>query len=213
MTSGSILTIGHSTHDLADLIELLRRHDVTALADVRSVPASRFAPQFNRGSVRSGLRDTGIGYVFLGKELGARTDDTSCYVDGQVRYRRLARTPEFRGGIGRLMNGARTERIALLCAEAEPLDCHRTVLVARALTERGAAIGHIHADGQLESHTDAMERLMSRFGLADPDLFRTPSERLADALRRQERRIAYVNEDYRGDRAEESWRRQLRGDS
>jgi len=203
MTSGTILTIGHSTHDLPGLVELLRQHDVTAVADIRSVPASRFAPQFNRGPVQKGLREAGIRYVFLGKELGASTHDSSCYVDGQLQYRRLARTSEFRSGIDRLMKGARTERITLLCAEGEPLDCHRTVLVARVLAEYGAVIGHIHPDGRLESHADAMERLMTRFQLAEPDLFRTPSERLDEALSRQEHRIAYVNEYFRADRAGE----------
>src|SRR5438128_442764 len=109
MTPSTVLTIGHSTHDLPSLVRLLRRHEVTAVADVRSVPVSRFTPQFNRGSVERGLHDVGVKYVFLGKELGARTEDASCYVDGRVRYGRLAQTPEFASGIERLMEGAQTE--------------------------------------------------------------------------------------------------------
>ncbi|WP_280478204.1 DUF488 family protein [Nocardia asiatica] len=203
MTIGAMFTLGHSTHDLPSLVRLLCQHDVTAVADVRSVPASRFAPQFNRNSLERGLREAGIKYVFMGNELGARTDNASCYVDGQVQYARLARTSEFSSGIERLVNGAQTERIAVMCSEGEPLDCHRTVLIARVLTERGLSIDHIHADGQLESHSSAMERLMVRFGLAEPDLFRTSSERLEEALSRQERRIAYVQEDFRDDRTAE----------
>ncbi|MFJ1457448.1 DUF488 family protein [Nocardia sp. N2S4-5] len=203
MTIGAMLTIGHSTHDLPGLVRLLRQHDVTAVADVRSVPASRFAPQFNRNAVERGLREAGIKYVFMGKELGARTEDASCYVDGQVQYARLARTSEFTSGIERLVNGAQTERIAVMCSEGEPLDCHRTVLIARVLAERGLSIDHIHADGQLESHSSAVERLMVKFGLAEPDLFRTVAERLEEALNRQERRIAYVDEEIRTERAAE----------
>lgn len=204
MMPGTVLTIGHSTHDLRSLVRLLGQHEVTAVADVRSVPLSRFTPQFNRGSVERGLHEAGIKYVFMGKELGARTEDTTCYVDGRVQYGRLAQTPEFVSGIERLVEGAQTERIAVMCTEGEPLDCHRTVLVARVLTEHGVTIDHIHGDGGMESHTSAMQRLMARFGLADADLFRTPAERLDEALSRQEHRIAYVNEEFRADRTAEA---------
>jgi uncharacterized protein (DUF488 family) len=112
-------------------------------------------------------------------------------------------TPEFVSGIERLVKGTQTERIAVMCTEGEPLDCHRTVLVARVLTEHGVTIDHIHGDGRIESHTSAMERLMVRFGLAQADLFRTPAERLEEALGRQEHRIAYVREEFRADRTAE----------
>lgn len=204
MTHSAVLTIGHSTHDLPSLVRLLRQHEVTAVADVRSVPVSRFTPQFNRGSLERGLREAGIEYVFLGKELGARTEDTNCYVDGRVQYSRLAQTPEFVRGIERLVKGAQTERIAVMCTESEPLDCHRTVLVARVLTEHGVTIDHIHGDGRIERHAAAMERLMVRFGLAEADLFRTPAERLEEALSRQEHRIAYVSEELGADRTAEA---------
>ncbi|QQQ77646.1 DUF488 domain-containing protein [Saccharothrix sp. 6-C] len=195
----TVFTIGHSTHELDDWTKMLRQHEVTAVADVRSVPVSRFTPQFNQGSVKRGLHDVGIKYAFLGRELGARTDDLSCYVDGRVQYDRLAKTPGFVSGVDRLLGGARTERIAIMCAEGEPLDCHRTILVARVLTERGVRIDHIHGDGRVESHAEAMERLMGMFGLAEADLFRTRAERLDEALSRQECRIAYVNEELRDD--------------
>ncbi|MFL6140667.1 MAG: DUF488 family protein [Labedaea sp.] len=204
MTSGMVLTIGHSTHDLPRLLWLIRQHEVTAVADVRSVPVSRFTPQFNRRALARGLHEAGIKYVFLGKELGARTEDPTCYVDGRVQYSRLAQTPEFVRGIERLVKGACTERIAIMCAEGEPLDCHRTVLVARVLTEHGVTIDHIHGDGQIESHASAMERLMTKFGLADADLFHTPAERLEEALSRQENQIAYVNDEFRADRTAEA---------
>ncbi|MEV6231221.1 DUF488 domain-containing protein [Saccharopolyspora shandongensis] len=199
MTASTVLTIGHSTHAFRVLVGLLRRHDITAVADVRSLPVSRFTPQFNRGSVERGLHEAGIKYVFLGKELGARTEDSACYVDGRVQYGRLGQTTDFASGIERLVRGAKSERIAVMCTEGEPLDCHRTVLVARVLTDRGVTVDHIHGDGRIESHTSAMERLMVRFGLAEDDLFRTPAERLEEALSRQEHRIAFVNEELRVD--------------
>ncbi|GAB2972025.1 DUF488 domain-containing protein [Saccharothrix stipae] len=199
MTFQTVLTIGHSTHDLPDWTKLLRQHEVTAVADVRSVPVSRFAPQFNQSSVKRGLHEVGIKYAFLGRELGARTDDLSCYVDGRVQYDRLAKTSAFISGVQRLLTGAQSERIAIMCTEGEPLDCHRTVLIARVLTEHGVTIDHLHGDGRVESHHAAMERLMRSFGLAEADLFRTRAERLEEALGKQECRIAYVNEELRDD--------------
>lgn len=199
MTLETVLTIGHSSHHLHDWTKLLQRHEVTAVADVRSVPLSRFAPQFNQGSVKRGLHDAGIKYAFLGRELGARTDDSSCYVDGRVQYDRLAKTSAFTEGIQRLLKGAQSERIAVMCSEGEPLDCHRTILIARVLTGHGVTIDHLHGDGRVESHDAAMERLMGAFGLAEADLFRTRAERLDEALGKQECRIAYVNEELRED--------------
>ncbi|WP_107706202.1 DUF488 domain-containing protein [Nocardioides allogilvus] len=192
---GEILTIGHSTHVIEHFLSLLSKHGATAVADVRSVPASRFTPQFNRDALKRSLADVDIKYVFLGKELGARSDDRSCYIEGQVQYDRLAQTVPFGEGIERLLNGATSERIAILCAEQEPLDCHRTVLVSRVLAERGASVAHIHGDGLLESHDVAMQRLMSGFGLDQDDLFHTREELLGEALARQEQRIAYVDKD------------------
>ena len=193
--NATLLTVGHSTHTIEHFLGLLSKHGVTAVADVRSVPASRFTPQFNRDALKRSLADHGIKYVFLGQELGARSDDRSCYVNGQVQYERLAQTVPFGEGIERLLKGAATERIAVMCAEQEPLDCHRTVLVSRVLAERGASVAHIHSDGRLEGHEDAMLRLMSGFGLDQDDLFHTHKELLDEALARQEQRIAYVDKD------------------
>lgn len=201
MRVNKVLTIGHSTHDISTFVNMLRQHEITAVADVRSTPMSRFTPQFNQKAVKDSLRNAGIRYVFLGKELGARTENAACYINGQVQYDRLARTVEFASGIERLLKGTRTERIAIMCSEGEPLDCHRTVLVARTLADRNVPIGHIHGDGLIETHAMAMRRLMAKFGLEQADLLHTAAERLEQALRRQEDRIAYVNEDLRTHRA------------
>jgi uncharacterized protein (DUF488 family) len=134
----------------------------------------------------------GVAYVFLGHELGARSPDPADYIDGVVQYDRLARHASFRAGIDRLESGSSTERIAIMCAEQEPLDCHRTVLVAQHLASRGASVQHIHGNGSIESHSDALHRLMASFGLDQPDLLHTENELAAEALARQEKRIAYV---------------------
>src|SRR5262249_44809331 len=136
----SLFTIGHSTHSLEVFVELLTHHGVTALADVRSAPFSRFNPQFNKDALARGLNARGIRYVFLGRELGARANDSSLYENGRVRYARLAQTDLFKQGIARVIQGATEHRIALMCAERDPLECHRTLLVSRALDEQGVEV-------------------------------------------------------------------------
>lgn len=189
-----VFTIGHSTHPLDAFVSLLKQHAVTALADVRSAPFSRFNPQFNKDALGSDLKPLGIKYVFLGRELGARSDDPSCYENGRVQYTRLARSELFKQGIERVIKGAGEHRIALMCAEKEPLECHRTLLVARALDEQGVEVVHILSDGRLESHRAAMERLLDVTGLPREDLFRSQSDLVAEALARQEQKVAFVDE-------------------
>jgi len=189
-----IFTIGHSNHSLEAFVELLQQHGVTAIADVRSSPFSRFNPQFNKDALARNLKSLGIDYVFLGRELGARSDDPSCYEGGRVSYARLARTELFRAGLERVVRGSREHRIALMCAEKEPLECHRTLLVARVLADGGTLVEHILADGTVEQHEETLRRLVDLMGLFLEDLFRSEEEIVADALALQEARIAHVDE-------------------
>lgn len=190
----AIYTIGHSTHPIERFTELLRMHGITALCDVRSRPYSRMNPQFNREELKDVLNSAGIKYVFLGKELGARTDDRSCYRHGQVQYSLLAQTNPFKKGIDRVIEGSRQYRVALMCAEKEPLDCHRTILVARVLTENGVPATHILSDGQLETQAHAIERLIVRLRTPGADMFREQATVIADAYAQQGHQIAYREE-------------------
>src|SRR5712691_7200087 len=147
--SETIYTIGHSTHSIEAFVELLRQHGITAVCDVRSRPYSRMNPQFNREELKDSLKSADIKYVFLGKELGARSEDKNCYRNGQVQYDLLAQTKLFQDGIKRVEKGVKEFRIALMCAEKEPLDCHRTILVSRKLFDDGLIINHILSDGQI----------------------------------------------------------------
>jgi uncharacterized protein (DUF488 family) len=189
-----IFTIGHSTHSTEGFLSLLRQHSIEAVADVRSLPFSRFNPQFNREPLEQSLRNADIRYVFLGVELGARSEDPSCYLDGRVQYTRLAQTPLFQSGITRLLQGATRLRIALMCAEKEPLECHRTLLVAHALADHGVSVFHIHAGGQVESQMDAMGRLLNMTGIPNGDLFQSREELIACAVSRQQEIIAFVDQ-------------------
>jgi hypothetical protein len=112
-------------------------------------------------------------------------------VDGQARYDRIAQTPAFGEGIKRVLNGLENYRIALLCAEKDPITCHRTILVCRHLRRAGVMINHILADGSLEPHCAAEARLRKQLGLDQPSLFETPEEQLEEAYDRQGLKIAY----------------------
>lgn len=194
ITRHPVFTIGHSTHTLDKFIDLLRSHGIAAVADVRSIPYSRIAPQFNQGPLEQALRRHGIRYVFLGQELGGRPDDPSCYDNGQVQFDRVARTDLFTRGIERVLRDANDYHVVLMCTEKEPLNCHRTLLVARALHERGVEVRHILDDGRLEAHEDTMERLRQSLGLPPVDLFHSHEEIIAEAVARQARKVAWARE-------------------
>ena len=191
-THREVLTIGHSNHTIERFIELLCQHRVTAVADIRSSPYSQLHAQFNREALAAALKQEGIAYSFLGKELGGRPADKTCYENGRVQYMRVAATPIFRSGLDRVLAGVQSYRIALMCAEREPLECHRTLLVMPELEKAGITVLHVHADGRTESHSDAMGRLLDLFRLADEDLFRSRSELIEEACYRQQERVGFA---------------------
>jgi uncharacterized protein (DUF488 family) len=190
----TVYTVGHSTHTTKKFLDLLERNGVTAIADVRSSPFSRHNPQFNKATLSGELKKHGIAYVFVGKELGARSEDPACYTAGRVRYDRLAQTSIFKAGIDRVLSGAQKYRIALMCAEKEPLDCHRTLLVSRALERLGVSIVHILSDGSTEAQPQTMARLIDLAGLPQVDMFRSHDELVETACELREQKIAYVDE-------------------
>jgi uncharacterized protein (DUF488 family) len=186
-----LFTIGHSTHPLEKFLALLRSHSITAIADVRSNPFSQFNPQFNREPLVAGLSAAGIRYTFLGRELGARREEAECYDNGVVCYDRIATTVLFRTGLGRLHQEIASYRIALLCAEKDPLTCHRAILICRHLRQEVEPIYHILEDGRLESHTQAEKRLLSLCKLPARNLFQSREELVEQAYDIQGKHIAY----------------------
>ena len=193
-TQYPVFTVGHSNHSLETFVNLLLQHDVAEVVDVRSTPYSRHIPHFNSESLNRMLDGMGIGYVFLGRELGGRPSDRSCYdIKGRVRYDRVANTALFDDGLRRVMRDANERRLALMCTEKEPLECHRTLLVAWMLSGRDVAVEHILADGGTENHSAAMDRLLDMFKLPhDGDMFTSRAEVIADALTRQAQKVAYT---------------------
>jgi uncharacterized protein (DUF488 family) len=190
----TIWTVGHSNHALDHFLDLLRTHAIDVVADVRSTPFSRRHPHFNRERLKAALASAGIDYIFLGAELGARSPDPECYdADGRVVYERLARTDAFKAGIDRVTTEAGNRRVTLMCAEKDPLSCHRTILVTPRLIARGLTVMHVLADASIEPHTPATEdRLVAEtFKREQPDLFRTRDDILAEAYQRREAAVAY----------------------
>lgn len=185
-----IFTIGHSNHSLEMFVTLLQKHGITVLVDVRSAPFSRFNPQFNKEELKQEIKKHGIKYVFLGRELGARPEDPSCYENGQVQYERLKDTVPFKEGIERVIQGAEQHTVALMCSEKDPLQCHRFLLIARALVKLDTSVSHILATGDLEPHEITIARLPDPAGAAQDDLFHSKEDLI---LSSQEKRVAYVD--------------------
>ena len=193
-TKYPVFTVGHSNHSWEEFVKLLLRQRIDEVADVRSAPNSRYAAQFNHDDLQQVLGDIGISYMFLGDQLGGRPRDLSCYDShGQVQYDRVAEMSTFHDGMNLVFRGANSRRIALLCTERDPLDCHRTLLVARNLAEKDVAINHILSGGSLESHTATMNRLLDIFDLTNkPDIFRSEVDIRDYALERQAKKVAYI---------------------
>src|SRR5215472_18242610 len=191
MTAFDLFTIGHSNIPAERFTAMLREAGVETVADVRSVPASRFCPWVSAKNLAPLLAGAKVDYLYFGDELGGRPRDPSLYCDGVADYEALAQRPSFRAGLDRLLARAGQRRLCLMCSERDPLDCHRCLLVARALAARGVSVGHILHDGGIESHSAIERRLLQGAG-EDSDLLITgQDERLAAAYRRHARAAAY----------------------
>jgi uncharacterized protein (DUF488 family) len=167
-----IKTIGHSNHPIERFVDLLKGSGVELLVDVRSMPYSRRFPQFGRERLAASLGGVGIAYAWEGEALGGRPGQGG-------GYNALAAGLAFQGALDRVIDRSRATTLCLMCAEKEPLDCHRTVLVSRRLAERGVAIEHLLADGTSRSHGEIEEALLARKAVGD--LFDDRAARLARA--------------------------------
>jgi uncharacterized protein (DUF488 family) len=190
-----VYTIGHSTHRAADVVDRLRRHGVSAIADVRSVPYSRYNPEFNRDEFAADVRSNSFAYVYLGETLGGRSPRLSDYDSaGRVQYDLLAQSVAFASGIQRLVDGATKYKVAIMCSEADPLQCHRGLLIAPELTRRGIVVDHILADGHIECHAEAMDRLLAALRISELTLFASREDLIAAAIKQQASKVAYVDQ-------------------
>ncbi len=185
-----IFSIGHSNHPIGRFVELLENNRIAAVADVRSVPSSGRYPWFSREPLENKLAKHGIAYIPAGGPLGGRPRDPRLFRDGVADYEAMAKTPQFQSALDRIAGEAQQRRLCLMCAEREPLDCHRCLLVGRALAERGLRVGHILQDGSVEPHRATEERLLELS--PDPDLFTLDMQAwLAAAYRKRARSVAH----------------------
>ncbi|MDJ0680894.1 MAG: DUF488 domain-containing protein [Xenococcaceae cyanobacterium MO_167.B52] len=206
--STKLFTIGHSNHSVEKFIALLEEHQINAIADVRSSPYSRYLSHFNQAELKFHLKKSQISYVFLGKELGARPEAEECYIDNKAIYEKIAAQKVFSDGIERVINGTQKYNIALMCAEKDPITCHRAVLLCQHLKNYNLEIHHIHPDSSLESHQQLEDRLLELDGYNKPkqlNLFEqallpenpqsSQEEALKQAYINQGLKIAYVEKE------------------
>lgn len=192
---GRLLTIGYSGLAIDRFLELLSARGVNVLCDVRSVPYSRFRPEYSRRDLKRYLNDVGIKYAFFGDELGARPKERSVYVGGQAVHNLIADKDFFKAGLNRLKKGISDHNLALLCSEREPLECHRAILVCRHLPEIRDYIVHIHTDGHVETQEELEHRLVALHNLEPLPLLgevKSWEAVVSEAYDRQSSRIAFT---------------------
>lgn len=171
----TIYTIGHSNHPITYFLELLTLHKISCVIDVRSIAASQYNPQFNKIPLQKALQKEGITYLHFAKEFGARQTSSGVLTDeGQVDFIKFQQTTAFQKGVERLKKGLKKGyKIALMCSEANPLECHRFSMVAIKLVERGYDLQHIIKDGTVASHAKMEAALMEKYQkkIPQPSLF------------------------------------------
>lgn len=203
MDSYRLYSIGHSSQTQDEFLALLTMHGINCIVDVRSVPASKYAPQFNQEVLKGFLKRNGVQYLHFGDEFGARRTD-SFDKDGQVNFELAVKTPNFQQGVARLMKGIeKGYRIALMCSEADPLECHRFSMVSRYFFDQGIDVQHILKDGGLASHSSLEKEMINqylharKYHLPEIDLLfgtYTEEEQRKDAYRLKNREIGYKPE-------------------
>ncbi|WP_052066051.1 DUF488 family protein [Thalassospira australica] len=189
----TIFTVGYAGHDRESLLALFKAHAITAVADIRTFKRSSYWTAFDSESFGPYLRENGIAYVFMGDVMGGKPQIPGLYPDGQLDYGLMAGRDDFKSGIKRLVAGADKYRICLMCAEKDPLDCHRTLLIAPALKDAGFDLCHL-VDGRVETQAETDARMIAINGGDEPDLFAAaepdPESELKLAMARQIKRVA-----------------------
>jgi len=159
-----IYTVGHSTQSIEEFIHLLKKHYINCLIDVRSVPYSKYATQFDKEELKRQLSIEGIYYIHMGEELGARRDEKDVYLQGMVDFEKVSGCKSFLSGINRVIDGINKNfTIAIMCTEKDPIECHRSILVSRALHNRNFEVLHILSNGEVQSHSKLEDRLLEQY--------------------------------------------------
>ena len=192
----AIYTIGHSQHDMEHFLQMLRLNGIDYVIDVRSTPYSKYAQNYDRENIKNYLAKHNIQYKYMGKFFGARQEDKRLYTeDGYLDFAKVTESGFFRDAVANVMKGMETNRIALMCLEKKPIDCHRAILVANAFALNGCEVKHILEDCSVQTHEELNEELLN---LYFPDrnqisLFdtRTDEEKLLEAYQLRNKAIGY----------------------
>ncbi|MPQ30547.1 DUF488 domain-containing protein [Clostridium estertheticum] len=160
-----IYTIGHSNYPVEFLLKRLNIHKVNCLIDVRSTPYSKYTPQYNAPNLKKYLNSMGIYYMHMGEELGARQLDENLYSsEGYLDFNKFSRTDLFQRGIERVKDGMKKDfKVALMCTEKDPIDCHRNILVAREFYKQGYNVKNILINSKIESQSELEQRLLEMY--------------------------------------------------
>ena len=160
-----VFTVGCSTNSLDDFLRLLKINEINCLVDVRSTPFSKYTSQFNKEVLKNFLNKNNISYIWMGKEFGARRDNRSLYsVHGYLDFEKVRKDPDFLLGVDRIKRGIiKGYKISLMCTEKDPIDCHRTILVAKGLEENDIEVNHVLQNGKLISQRKIEERLLDMY--------------------------------------------------
>jgi len=191
MDKYKLYSVGHSNMSEEEFLELLKTHGIDCIVDVRSVPASKYTPQFNLEPLKWFLKSNGIQYLHFGDEFGARRSD-SFDAEGQVDFEKAIETQNFKKGVNRLTKGLEKGfRISLMCSEANPLECHRFSLVSRYFHDNGLDVWHIMKDAETVSHKDLEEEMIKSYLHSKRHLLPEIDQLLGTYTKEDQRRDAY----------------------
>ena len=159
-----IYTVGHSNMTEEEFINLLKKHEINCIVDVRSFPKSKYVTHFNRENISKYLKKNNIIYIYMGKELGARRDSPILYDDdGILDFEKVKRTNLFLNGIERIKSGLKKGyQIALMCSEKYPQDCHRSLLIGKYLKDNDFNVKHIDENAEIKTQEDIEEILLDK---------------------------------------------------
>lgn len=175
MEKTPLYTIGHGNRKLEDFLLILKDFNIDYLIDVRSMPYSKFNPQYNQNELKAILESNGVTYVFMGETIGGRPRDTSCYdEDGKVDYEVVKTKGFFMQGIERLKTAYKKDiNLVLMCSESKPCECHRSKLIGRVLDIDDIALKHIDEKGRIKDQKTVINELnkgLSEFNLFDEQI-------------------------------------------
>jgi len=153
MEANTLYSIGHGNRSAEELTSLLKEYGIQYLIDVRSSPFSKFNPHFNQNALKFSVEKEGVKYVFMGDVLGGRPEDKTCYDDeGKVDYEAIKTKDFFKQGIERIKIAyEKNIKVALMCSESKPQECHRSKLIGEALRDENISIQHIDEKGKLKT--------------------------------------------------------------